>query len=321
MILEAKYTIPMKEIYETLGTNIELLGFRGSQSHGLYVPKDDPKHIDDVDLIIFNVAPPSHYLGLTEWGSRGTMDFWIGEYDIVCYELKKAFSLLLNGNPNILSVLWLDHYLYNSPVANEIIKNRELFVGKHVYNSFAGYASAQLQKMENRDPEELRLYLAVTDELKLRGKHPTDNGIPFGYMNRGNDGERKDVAAWDTEKLLAKLRHYQRKGENLGYMGDKRKHLVLEIGYDSKNSANCIRLLKMAKEFLADGIMRVVRKDDREELLAIKAGKWKLEHIKSYAEQLFSDVKEAHVKSPLPTEPNFKEVEKLLISLLKGKLV
>jgi hypothetical protein len=312
---KAEHIIPMDKIYEKLGTNLEVMSYRGSQAHDMYTPKSDPNSIDDVDLIGFKVAPTSHYLGLTEWGSRGTMDFWVDEFDIVVYELQKAFGLLLNGNPNILSILWTDP-IFASPIGYEILFNRKLFISKNAYHSFAGYAQAQLQKMESRDPADLRKYMAVNYEMKHRGIHPTDQIIPVvDIVNM--TGEMMDVVRWSDEKLKASYSSYLKKGENLGYMGDKRKKLVLENGYDSKNAAHCIRLLKMCREFLEDGEMRVKRTKDRDELLRIKAGKWALVDIKMYAEDLFQQTKTAYERSTLPPQPDRKGAEALLIKLLR----
>lgn len=79
------------------------LGYRGSIAHGCFVPKNDPNSIDDIDLMGFVFGEPRHYFGLHEWGSRGTKEIKQGQYDVVLYEARKAVSLLLQGNPNIMS--------------------------------------------------------------------------------------------------------------------------------------------------------------------------------------------------------------------------
>ena len=291
-----------------------LLAYRGSIAHGMYVPKDDPKHIDDIDLMGFVVGAKENYFGLKEWGSRGTKDFWEGPYDCVYYEIRKAVSLLLQGNPNIVNMLWCrdEDYLIRTDLGNRLIAERSVFVGKHIYNAFAGYASAQLQKMESRDPAELREYIGVTNELKARGLHPNHKGEVIAAP----EDHPKHFTQWVDDKLRQRLLSFQRKGENLGYMGDKRKQLVLEHGYDSKNSAHCIRLLKMCKEFLATGEMQVYRQNDRDELLAIKRGDWELKRIKEYADQLFAEVKAERDRSPLPDGPDHDRANALLIEIV-----
>lgn len=63
-----------------------------------------------------------------------------------------------------------------------------------------------------------------------------------------------------------------------GYMGKKRKELVEKFGYDCKNAAHCIRLLRMGIEFLREGVLHVHR-EDAPQLVEIKMGGWKLEQV------------------------------------------
>lgn len=296
------------------------LAYRGSIAHGMFIPSVDPKSIDDIDLMGFCFGRTENYFGLHEWASRGTKEIKDGPYDVVLYEIRKAVSLLLQGNPNIMSMLWVDQSatLIQEAPAKELVANRSIFLGKHVYNAFSGYAHQQMEKMETRDPAELRLYLAVTAELKFRGAHPNHKGEMFAAPVRDN-GESRDVANWDVERLRARLTHYHRKGENLGYMGDKRKQLVLEHGYDSKNAAHLIRLLRMCVEFFETGEM-YVRRPDADELLDIKRGKWKLEDIKALATELFNKSRAAKEVSKMPDEPDHDAANRLLVKLISERL-
>ena len=92
-----------------------------------------------------------------------------------------------------------------------------------------------------------------------------------------------------------------------GYMGEKRKRLVKQFGYDTKNAAHLIRLLRMSIEFLTEGRMYVKRKD-AQELLAIKRGEWSLEKVKEESTRLFALSEEAYVRSPLPDRPDMDMV-------------
>lgn len=116
---------------------------------------------------------------------------------------------------------------------------------------------------------------------------------------------------------LKKMEHSAYKG----YMGEKRKRLVKQHGYDCKNASHLIRLLRMGTEFLRTGEMNVWR-DDREELLAIKMGKWSLEEVKMEANRLFEAAKTARDESPLPDEPDYLGAEEWLMQVqfhhLKG---
>ena len=165
------------------------------------------------------------------------------EWDIVIYEAKKFVGLLAKGNPNVLSLLWLEenHYIHKSDAGEFLIHNRDLFVNKSVYKSFTGYAHAQLHKMTHLSFE--------------------------------------------------------------GYMGEKRKKLVGKFGYDTKNAAHLIRLMRMCIEFLNDGFLYVQR-DDASQLLQIKNGDWELERVKEEANRLFKLADEAYLKSKLPAKPS-----------------
>lgn len=233
-----------------------IVAYRGSISHGMYVPSNDPNSIDDKDVMSVCIPPISHYFGLKEFGSRGTREVWKGEWDIVVYEVLKFVRLVAKGNPNVLSMLWLEpnYYLDLKPEGELLIKNRGLFVGRHVFHSFSGYAHSQLHKMTRLAFE--------------------------------------------------------------GYMGEKRKQLVEKHGYDTKNAAHLIRLLRMAIEFLNEGQLHVMR-PDAQQLLEIKGGEWTLEQVKDEASRLFKRAEEAYDRSTLPVEPDREKVNALCVDILR----
>ena len=113
--------------------------------------------------------------------------------------------------------------------------------------------------------------------------------------------------------------HRMTHGAHLGYMGDKRKKLVEKFGYDCKNGAHSIRLLKMGAEFMATGKLNVWR-HDHNLLLDIKRGAWTLEQVQEEANRLFKIAEEAYLKSTLPNEPDKEKAEKLLIEIQSAYL-
>jgi predicted nucleotidyltransferase len=90
-----------------LGSWAILHGYRGSVAHGMYEPPENPLSIDDKDTMAICVPSLDYYYGLLEYGSRGTREIKRGEWDVVIYEARKAVRMLAQGNPNILSLLWL----------------------------------------------------------------------------------------------------------------------------------------------------------------------------------------------------------------------
>lgn len=242
-----------------IGSWAILHGYRGSIAHGTFVPSDDPLSIDDKDTMAVCVPPLAYHFGLWQFGSRGTQEIVRDEWDIVVYEARKAFSLLQKGNPNVLSLLWLPEHLWieRTRAGRLLIANRDLFVGKHVYNAFAGYASAQLQKMEH--------------------------------------------------------------GAYKGYMGEKRRALVERFGYDTKNAAHLVRLLRQCIEFLSTGEL-IVERPDASELLAIKRGEWALGRVQDEARLLFEQARAALVGSDLPPKPDREAIDRLCVDVVTTAL-
>lgn len=139
---------------ELFPTNLVMCGYRGSYAQNTYIPNTNPNSIDDVDLMGVYLAPIEYYLGL----GRGkihtkAVERFINEWDVVSYEIQKFFNLLLNSNPNVLSLLWIkkEHHMDVdfSEERDLIIANRDVFSSKKAYNSFIGYAKGQAHKMEN----------------------------------------------------------------------------------------------------------------------------------------------------------------------------
>ena len=222
----------------------------GSHSHGTYVPPDDPSGVDDEDYMAVVVPPQYAVYGLEHFDHAEMKE---GSLDCVIYSWGKYIRLLLKSNPNVLGTLWLDpqdswsEQVY--PWAS-LVRSRHIFATKAALPAFAGYAAAQLHKMEH-----------------------------FAHQ---------------------------------GYMGEKRKQIVSRYGYDTKNAAHLVRLLRMCSEFMVTGEM-VVRRPDAAEIIEIKRGGWTLDRVKAEAERLFALCKENAAQSKLPGRPDLNAVENLLM--------
>lgn len=102
-----------------------------------------------------------------------------------------------------------------------------------------------------------------------------------------------------------------------GYMGDKRKQLVVEHGYDTKNAAHLVRLLRMGIEALTEGHIYVFR-HDAEEIKSIKRGEWTLQQIHDEANRLFGVMEMAYVNSKLPARADAEKAEKILMEIISN---
>ena len=111
---------------------------------------------------------------------------------------------------------------------------------------------------------------------------------------------------------LYKMTHHAHQG----YMGDKRKQLVEKFGYDVKNAAHLIRLLRMACEAFELGTL-FVRRPDAAEIIGIKQGLWSLERVQKEAENLFTRVDHAVKNGKVREVPNELLLQTLMVTAYK----
>lgn len=98
-------------------------------------------------------------------------------------------------------------------------------------------------------------------------------------------------------------------------MGEKRRRLVEQYGYDCKAASHLVRLLRQGQEYLKTGRLQVVR-DDAKELLAIKDGEWSLEDVKRVVARETGLLEYAHNHSPLPDAPDLARINKLAVEVV-----
>ncbi|MGK6341811.1 DNA polymerase beta superfamily protein [Chryseobacterium sp. DT-3] len=84
--------------------------------------------------------------------------------------------------------------------------------------------------------------------------------------------------------------------------------------YDSKNMMHTIRLLQSCEHIFKTNSL-LIRVDNREELLDIKAGNWSYEAVMQKAEDLIKSIERYHAASILPEYPDVKKTEKILIEI------
>jgi uncharacterized protein len=126
-----------------------LLGYHGSQAQGTFRPSPE-KSFNDLDVMGVIIQPIEAYMG---FGLKETYERKEPPYDVVLYDLRHYIKMCCSMNPTALSLLWLrdNFYIKRTPIGNELIKNRGLFVSKKAYNSFVGYGHSQLKRMHRLD--------------------------------------------------------------------------------------------------------------------------------------------------------------------------
>ncbi|TWV81625.1 DNA polymerase beta superfamily protein [Moraxella sp. VT-16-12] len=85
-------------------------------------------------------------------------------------------------------------------------------------------------------------------------------------------------------------------------------------GYDAKNIMHTFRLLYTALDIARTGKV-IAKRDNRDELLAIKSGQFDYDELLIKADELMADVQMAFTKSQLPDTPNTTAIINTLINV------
>lgn len=102
-------------------------------------------------------------------------------------------------------------------------------------------------------------------------------------------------------------------GVRLGYMGEKRKQLMGEYGYDIKNAAHCIRLFITGIRLAKEGRLVVkLAGDDLDRVLAVKRGEHTSGTVERMANELDAEFRAARADSVLPEQASPEAVDRLL---------
>lgn len=298
-------------IYETV---------HGSRAYNLATPSSDVDHKGVI------VGPAAWYMGFV-----GGPEQIEESADHVRFEIRKFMRLAAGANPTLIEVLWTDprDHVAVTPAGERLLAARSMFLSRRVKDSFAGYALAQLKRIKTHrrwllsppKEEPTREAFGLPRELLI----PRDQmGAAEALMERG-DIEQADVSQNFLAALALEKRYRSARREWEQYRtwvrerNPARAELEARFGYDTKHAMHLVRLLRMAVEIAATGEVRV-RRDDREELLAIKGGAMGYDELVASAERLGDDVRAAADRSRLPEEPDEAALDELCVSIVEEVL-
>lgn len=114
----------------------------GSQAYGLSTPTSD------VDIKGVFMQPNDDFLRSGEY-----VPFIQVNKDECYYELRNFLELLAAGNPTAIELLATPEHcvIHTTPKFEEILKYKSMFITKKLYDSFGGYALAQVKKAKGLD--------------------------------------------------------------------------------------------------------------------------------------------------------------------------
>jgi predicted nucleotidyltransferase len=89
-----------------------------------------------------------------------------------------------------------------------------------------------------------------------------------------------------------------------------RRELEVKSGYDTKHASHLVRLMRMGYEIMTEGRV-IVKRPDREEILAIKNGAWSYESVMAYAKEMQSKLDAAYKVTTLPKSVDYAGLNEL----------
>ena len=324
--------------YEFLRTNPHLDGriifltLGGSYSYGTNVDTSD------VDVRGCALNSPSDLLGLTSFEQVVNT-----QTDTTVYSFNKLVSLLLNCNPNTIEMLGCkpEHYFYLTNVGKEMIDNRKLFMSRRAVQSFGGYATQQLRRLENALARD-KLPQARREEHIRNSMEGAVRSFKSRYtsFDKGSvqlytaESQREDLdreifanihlegyPAREFNSMMNDLHNVLADYEKLNHRNKKK-----DDNHLNKHAMHLIRLYLMCLDILEKGDIITYREADHDLLMSIRHGEYQREDG-TYRQEFFDMVSEFEKKlayakenTSLPAHPDMKKVEEFVMDVNRRSL-
>jgi len=260
------------------------------------------------------------------------------ETDTTIYAFNKIISLLSNCNPNVIELLGLkaEHYLYLSPIGQELINNRHLFLSKKCIHSFGGYANQQLRRLSSKSAQSVSQ--AEQTQYILNSIKNAAYDFKHDFFEYDEDSiklyiDKSSKPEYDTEIFMDISLHHYPLGDYKG-MWNVMKSIVkdyskighrninaIEHGKIAKHMMHLIRLYLMCLDIMKDGEIITYREKDHDLLMDIRAGKYlddnqqptsEFMEMVDYFENEMQKIKET---TELPSTPDYKKINEFVMSV------
>ena len=312
---------------KNLGNQIIILGLGGSYAYGT--------ETESSDLDIRGCALNTKIQILT---NENFEQFVNENTDTTIYAFNKLISLLCNVNPNTIELLGLKpkHYIYLTPIGQELLDNAHLFLSKRAVYSFGGYANQQLRRLENKAnrlvgqaQNEEHIYKTIEHafyDFKDRYFSMPEDGIKLYIDKAIQEG-------YDTEIFMdVNLKHYPLRDytgmwsemksivKSYSKIG-KRNEKAIEHNKLGKHMMHLIRLYMMCLDILENEKIVTYREKEHDFLMDIRNGKY-LDENKQPVPEFYEMVNDyerrldyAKNNTSLPDNPNYKSINEFVASV------
>lgn len=310
-----------------LGKHVILLGLAGSFSYGTNTDSSD------IDVRGAALNRKSDLIGMTSF------DQYVDDKtDTAIYGFNKLIRLLMECNPNTCELLGMrrENYLYLSPIGQELLDNRKLFLSKRAIRSFGGYADQQLRRLQNalardrmeQEEKERHIFNSVKNAMHdfTARYHVFEHGTIDLYIDQaGNpeldteifvDASVKHYPLRDYRNIWSEMNNIVKEYDKIGKRNKKK-----DDNHLNKHAMHLIRLFMMAIDILEEEEICTYREREHDLLMDIRNGAYQKEDGTYRAEfyEILNDYEKrldyAARHTALPDEPDQKAVENFVMSV------
>ena len=263
---------------ERFGNRIMLLGLSGSYGYGTN------RAGSDIDFRGVTLQLPSDLLGLTAFEQ-----YVDTSTDTVIFGFNKMIRLLLECNPNSVETMGLppEKYMILSPLGQELLDHRRLFLSKRAIKAFGGYASAQLRRLQNaiardalsqsdRERHILNSVQNALDDFNLKNARAAGGHMRLYIDEAVTEGLDTEIFV-DAAYTHFPLREYNNLIETLhnvvsDYNKDGHRDHKKDDNHLNKHAMHLIRLLMTGIDILEKHEIVTCRQEDLPLLIRIREG-------------------------------------------------
>lgn len=317
---------------EHLKDRIVLLTLGGSYAYGTNI------ETSDVDIRGCALNSTSDILGMTNFEQVVH-----AETDTTVYSFNRLISLLVSCNPNTIEMLGCkpEHYFVKTEIGKAMIDNRKMFLSQKAADSFGGYATQQLRRLENalardRLPQERQvehmLHAMQSSMKSFRDRYAEfEDGAIRLYVA---DSEREEFdseifadislqkfPAREFSSMLNELGNVLTSYGKLNHRNHKK-----DDGHLNKHAMHLIRLYLMCLDILEKEDIITYREKDIPLLLDIRGGAF-MKEDGTYRQEFFDMVADyekrlryAKANTNLPPRPNMKRIQEFVMDVNRKSL-
>lgn len=317
---------------EHLKDRIVLLTLGGSYAYGTNI------ETSDVDIRGCALNSPSDILGMTNFEQVVNT-----ATDTTVYSFNRLISLLVSCNPNTIEMLGCkpEHYFIKTEIGKEMIDNRKMFLSQKAADSFGGYATQQIRRLENalardrlpQERQEEHMLHAMQSSMKSfrdRCAEFEDGAIRL-YVA---DSEREELdseifadislqkfPAREFSSMLNELGNVLTSYGKLNHRNHKKDDAHL-----NKHAMHLIRPYLMCLDILEKENIITYREKDIPLLLDIRGGAF-MKEDGTYRQEFFDMVADyekrlryAKANTNLPPQPNMKRIQEFVMDVNRKSL-